>query len=172
MVFPLKESDPDYAALRLGNYIFGGGTLSSRLGVRVRQKEGLSYGATSSLAVSTRDAHATFTASATINPENIDRVEKAFLEELNEFVANGPTRAELEDAKKGYLEAQKVGRSGDAALAAQLATNLQLGRKFAHTSELEKRIAALTPEDVKAAFRKYVDPRKLVIVRAGNFKKE
>ena len=59
LAFPLKETDPDYAALRLGNFIFGGGTLSSRLGNRIRQKEGLSYGVTSSLTASPRDPVAT-----------------------------------------------------------------------------------------------------------------
>ena len=169
--FRLKESDPDYAALRLGNLIFGGGTLSSRLGNRIRQKEGLSYGVTSAFTASTRDANATFTINASTNPVNIDRVEKAYREELDDFLTNGPSTVELEDAKKAYLEAQKVGRTGDAALAGQLATNLQLGRKFAHTSDLEKRIAALTPEEVKEAFRKHIDPKKMVIVRAGDFMK-
>ena len=42
---------------------------------------------------------------------------------------------------------------------------------FAHTSDLEKQIAALTPDDVKAAFKKYVDPQRLVIIRAGDFKR-
>jgi zinc protease len=64
-----------------------------------------------------------------------------------------------------------VGRTGDAALAGQIATNLQLGRTFAHISEMEKRIVALMAEDVKTAFRKYIDPKKLVVVRAGDFKK-
>jgi zinc protease len=151
--------------------MFGGGTLSSRLGNRIRQKEGLSYGVSSTLAASPRDPDANFRVNASAKPENIDRVEKAFVEELNEFLANGPTPAELRDAQKAYLEAQKVGRTGDAAIAGQIVTNLQLGRAFAHTSEMEKRITALTPDDVKAAFRKYIDPKKLVIVRAGDFKK-
>ncbi len=172
LAFPLKESDPDYAALRLGNFILGGGSLSSRLGNRIRQKEGLSYGVSSTFTAGTRDPAASFTASAITNPFNIDRVEKAFTEELAEFLAHGPSPAELSDAQKAYLEAQKVGRTSDAAIAGQIAGNLQLDRKFAHTLELEKRIAALTPEDVKAAFRKYIDPRKLVIIRAGDFKKE
>jgi zinc protease len=171
LAFRLKETDPDFAALRLGNFLFGGGTLSSRLGNRIRQKEGLSYGVTSSLTASPRDPSATFTVNAITNPVNIDRVEKAVAEELAEFLANGPSQSELDDGKKAYLEAQKVGRTGDAALAGQIVTNLQLGRTFAHTSETEKRIAALTPDDVKAAFRKYIDPKKLVIVRAGDFKK-
>ena len=56
----------------------------------------------------TLDPAARFTVNAITNPLNIDRVEKAFAEELNEFLANGPTSAELLDAKKAYLEAQKV----------------------------------------------------------------
>ncbi|HLN27040.1 MAG TPA: pitrilysin family protein [Gemmataceae bacterium] len=170
LAFPLKETDPEFAALRLGNFIFGGGTLSSRLGNRIRQKEGLSYGVTSQFNASPRDPSATFTISASAKPDNIDRLEKAAIEELTEFLAQGPSPAELIDAQKAFLEAQKVGRTGDAAIAGQITTNLNLGRTFAHTSEQEKQIAALTPDDVKAAFRKYIDPKKLVIIRAGDFK--
>ncbi|MCI0461316.1 MAG: insulinase family protein [Gemmataceae bacterium] len=171
LALPLKETDAEYAALRLGNFIFGGGTLSSRLGNRIRQKEGLSYGVTSSFTAAPRDPDGRFTVNAITNPVNIDRVEKAVVEELREFLSNGPSPTELSDAQKAYLEAQKVSRTGDATLAGQITTNLHLGRTFAHVRELEKRIAALTPDDVKAAFRKYLDPLKLVIIRAGDFKK-
>jgi zinc protease len=171
LAFPLKETDPDYAALRLGNFILGGNTLSARLGNRIRQKEGLSYGVTSSVTAPPRDPDARFTVNAITNPVNIDRLEKAVREELAAFLAQGPAPAELADARKAYLEAQKVSRAGDAALAGQIITNLQLGRTFAHTRDMEKRIAALTPDDVKAAFRKYIDPKKLVIIRAGDFPK-
>src|SRR5262249_23268561 len=58
LAFRLKEADPDYAALRLGNFLFGGGSLSSRLGNRIRQREGLSYSVSSALAVSARDPDA------------------------------------------------------------------------------------------------------------------
>src|SRR5262249_22797613 len=155
----------------LGNLLFGGSTLSSRLGNRIRQKEGLSYGASSALGASPRDPSASFTINITFNPANLERVEKAVAEELKEVLDNGPSADELRDGKQALLEAQKVGRTGDAALAGQIATNLQLGRTFAHTRDTEKRIEALTPEEVKAAFRKYIDPKKLVVVRAGDFKK-
>ncbi len=171
MVFPMKETDADYAALRLGNLIFGGGTLSSRLGNRIRQKEGLSYGVTSAFNASPRDPSASFTVNAITNPVNIDKVEKAFLEELAEFVTHGPTPTELSDAQKAYVEAQKVGRTGDAAIAGQIVSNMQLGRTFAHSSDLEKRINALTPDEVRDVFKKYLDAKKMVIIRAGDFKK-
>jgi zinc protease len=169
--FPLTESDPEYAALRLGNYILGGGTLSSRLGDRIRQKEGLSYGVTSGFTASNRDPVASLTVNAITNPTNIDRVDRAVAEELDKFIAEGPSLTELDDAKKAYLESQKVGRTGDAAIAGQIVSNLNLGRTFSFATEQEKRIAALTAEDIKAAFKKYVDPTKLVIIRAGDFKK-
>jgi zinc protease len=171
LAFPLKESDPDYAALRLGNFIFGGGTLSSRLGNRIRQKEGLSYGVTSLFSASTRDPDASFTVNASLNPANIDRLEKAVMEELSEFLANGPSAKELADAQKAYTESQKVSRTNDGAIAGQIASNLRLGRTFKHASETEQRIAALTPDEVRSAFRKFIDPKKLVVVRAGDFKK-
>jgi zinc protease len=98
-------------------------------------------------------------------------VESAFREELHEFLANGPSAQELSDAQKAYLESQKVGRTGDAAIAGQIVNNLRLGWTFAHAREQEQRIAALTPDEVKAAFRKYIDASKLVIIRAGDFKK-
>jgi zinc protease len=171
LAFPMNETDSDFAALRIGNFLVGGGTLSSRLGNRIRQKEGLTYGVTSGFSAAPTDPVASFTVNAITNPLNIDKVEKAAMEELNEFMKNGPTPTELSEGQKAYLEGQKVGRSSDAAIAGQIVSNLRWGRTFAFTKELESRIAALTTEEVRAAFQKYVDPQKLVIIRAGDFKK-
>ncbi|HEX3149515.1 MAG TPA: pitrilysin family protein [Gemmataceae bacterium] len=171
LMFPLKDSDPDFAALRLGNFILGGGTLSSRLGDRIRQKEGLSYGVTSQFSAGTQDAVATLSVNAITNPLNIDKVDIAVTEELARFVKEGPSLAELADAKKAFIEAAKVGRTTDGAIAGQIISNLNLGRTFAWSAEQEKRIEALTPDDVKAAWQKHVDQKKLVIIRAGDFKK-
>jgi zinc protease len=99
-------------------------------------------------------------------------VEKCVAEELKAFLEDGPLQTELDDAKRAFLESQKVGRTGDASLAGQIIANLQLGRKFSHTADMEKKIAALTPEDVRNAFGKYIDPKKLVIIRAGDLKRQ
>jgi zinc protease len=171
LAFPLKESDPDFVALRLGNVILGGSTLASRLGDRIRQKEGLSYGATSQFNASTQDPVATLTVSVNTNPTNMQRVDVCVAEELERFVKDGPSLTELTDAKNAFLEGQKVGRTTDAAIAGTIVSHLNLGRTFAYDAEQEKRIEALTPEAVKAAFQKHVDPKKLVIIRAGDFKK-
>jgi len=64
-----------------------------------------------------------------------------------------------------------VGRTGDAAIAGQIVSHLHLGRTFAWEAEQEKKIEALTPEAVRSAFQKHVDPKRLVIIRAGDFPK-
>lgn len=171
LTFPVSDADPDYAALRIGNLILGGSTLSSRLGDRIRQKDGLSYGASSMFSASSRDAYASLMVTVSTNPANIDKVTAAVKEELDKFLMDGPTEKELADAKQAYLESQKVGRTGDGAIAGQIVSNLNLGRTFAREAELEKAIQALTSTKVAEAFRKHVDPKKLVVIRAGDFKK-
>ena len=129
--FPVSDSDPDYPALRIGNFIFGGSTLASRIGDRIRQKDGLSYGATSSFVASSRDPVASLTVTVSTNPVNIDKVTAAVMEELERFLKDGPTDKEVADAKQAFVEAQKVSRTGDAAIAAQIVSNLNTGRTFA-----------------------------------------
>jgi zinc protease len=169
--FAMSDNDADYPAMLIGNYIFGGSTLASRIGDRIRQKDGLSYGAVSQFTASSHDPVASLTVSVSTNPVNIGKVTSDVQEELQKFLKDGPTDTELADAKHAYLEARKVGRTSDEAIAAQIVSNLDLGRTFAHADKQEKDIAALTPEKVADAFRKHVEPTHLVIIRAGDFKK-
>ena len=171
LAFPLNDKDPDAEALRLGNFILGGGTLSSRLGDRIRQQEGLSYGVSSSVAIPGEGNDARFSINAITNPENMDAVEKAAMEELTRFIQEGPTTEEVATAITAWLESQKVARSRDGSIAGQIKENLYLGRTFRFTAERESRIAQLTADQIKAAFQKHVDPARLVIIRAGDFQK-
>jgi zinc protease len=168
--FAMNDDHPDAAALQLGNFILGGGTLSSRLGDRIRQNEGLSYGVNSSVSIPSTGNDARFGINAITNPANMNAVEKAAMEELERFLKDGPTAKELSDAQTAWLESRKVSRSSDGAIAAQLISNLHLSRKFARDAEEERRISVLTPEQVRDAFRRHIDPAKLVVVRAGDLR--
>ena len=130
---------------------------------------GLSYGVGSSFSASSFDPRARLTINAICNPQNIGKVEKAIAEEFARLLRDGVTADELTQAKQGYLQAQKVARTSDAALAGMLADLSHVGRTMAYTAELENKIAALTPEQVIAAVRKHFDPQALVIVTAGDF---
>jgi len=169
LLFPLRDDAADYPALVMANYILGAGTLSSRLGVRVRQKEGLSYGITSSLGVSSHDQRASFTISAIVAPQNVPRLQVCALEEVDRLLREGLTADELDKARQGYLQALKIGRSSDAALTASLGRLRYLDRTMLWEADLEAKINALTPEQVSLALKSHLHPNQLVVVRAGDF---
>ncbi len=169
LLFPVRDDDPDYPALVIGNSILGGNTLSSRLGVRIRQKDGLSYGVTSGFSASALDRRAGLTITAICNPQNMDRLAQDVQEELARLLRDGVTQDELDKARQGWLQARKVARSTDAALAQTLTGLCYEGRTMAYEADLEKKVGTLKPDQVRAALAKYVDPKKLVIVTAGDF---
>jgi zinc protease len=172
MAFAMNDSDPDYPALLAGNYVLGAGALSSRLGDRVRQKEGLSYGVGSHILAEALDKRGSLTLYAIYNPTNMDKVVKAIREELERLIKEGVAADELTRAKSGYIQEHEVQRTSDSSLASMLADTLYVGRTMAYYSELEKHIEALTPDDVLAALQKYIDPKRLSTVVAGDFKAE
>jgi zinc protease len=169
LALPLTDLSPDYAALSVANFIFGQGQ-DSRLWQRVRQKEGLSYGVGSSIAWSATDANSLFSLSAIFAPQNQARVEAAVTEELARSLKDGFTPAELEAARSGLLNARRLGRAQDGVVAGRLAANLELGRRFAVSQQVDDAIAALTRQQVNAAWRRYIDPQQLVLGWAGDFK--
>ena len=169
--FPLTDVAPDYAALKLGNFIMGG-SATSHIFDRLRQKEGLSYGAGSQLAVDSQDKYALLLIYAICNPKAINEVDKTTLEEVQLILKKGVTEEELGKAKKDYLESLKVKRASDSGLADTLSNLLYLGRTFDYYADYDKKIAALTVSDVNRALTRYISPERLVIVRAGDFKKK
>ena len=171
--FPVavKDGDADYAALRVGNYLLGQAPLASRLSNRVRGKDGLSYGVGSRFDADALDANGRFSINAITNPTNMEKVDKAIAEEVARFVKEGVSASELEEGKKAFVQSQKVLLSSDAAIAGRLAEGLHVGRTFQYFTDLEKKIEALQPDDVKRAFDKHVKPGELVIIHAGDFKK-
>lgn len=168
---PLQDSDPDYPALIMGNYMLGGGFLNSRLATRIRQKEGLSYGVGSQFSASPLDKNGTFMSYAIYAPQNAEKLEAAFKEEIDKVMKEGFTADELKAAKSGYLQSRQVARSQDASLTTTLSSNLYLNRTMQWDADFEKKIEALTPEQIKAAFNKHIDYNKLVIIKAGDFEK-
>ncbi|CAN5668272.1 pitrilysin family protein [soil metagenome] len=168
---PLRDDDPDYPALVLGNYMLGGGFLNSRLAVRIRQKEGISYGVGSQLSANPLDKSGMFMTYAIYNPENAERLEKAFREEMDKAVKDGFTADEIKDARSGLLQARMVSRAQDPALSSTLNNYLYLNRTLNWDAEFEKKLESLTPEQVNAAMKKHIDPSKISIIKAGDFAK-
>ena len=165
----LRDDDPDFPALILGTYLLGG-TSSSRLSARVREKEGLSYGTYASFSASQLDQSASFGVSSIYAPQNKGKVESAVREEIARVLRDGYSAEELEAGKNGFLQARRAARIQDRSLIGRLSLYLFVGRTFAWDIDFEKKIAALTPDQVRDAMRRHLDVSKMTIVKAGDFK--
>lgn len=165
----LKDTDPDYPALVLGNYILGSG-LNSRLFARIRGKEGLSYGVGSQFSAPALDDSATFLAFAISAPQNTPKVEASFKDEIAQILEKGYTAEEVEAAKKSWAQQRQVSRANDRELVGQLTGYRFINRTMAFDEELLKKVQALSPAQIQAAMKKHFEPSKMSFYRAGDFK--
>jgi zinc protease len=168
---PVRDDHADFPALILANYLIGGSS-SARLPARVRDKEGLSYSTYSSFNSSAFDQNAAFRIASIFAPQNREQVRAAIREELERAVREGFSAEEVATGKQGLLEVRRMARTQDRALAGRLAHYLYAKRTFAWDIEFEARIAALTPAQVHAALKRHLDPAKISVITAGDFKQK
>ncbi|MBI3283245.1 MAG: insulinase family protein [Burkholderiales bacterium] len=164
----LDDQAADYPALLVANNILGGG-IKSRLFGRLRQKEGISYGAGSSLSVPALDKNARVTLYAMYAPQNLEKLQTGVKEELALLVKGGVTATELADAKQALAQENNIRRAQDAGLAGSLRNQLFLGRSMDFDAALDAKLAAMTLEEVNAAIRKYIKPESFAHFYAGDF---
>ncbi len=165
----MRDDHPDYPALLVGNYILGGGSMASRLGKRVRQQEGLSYGVGTGVSAHPIDERTNLTIMAITNPLNKDKLVAVIQEELLLLLKDGITEAELEAAKQGLLQRSQLGRVNDGNLTEILTTTIFAERDMSYYANIEDRMAALSVDDVNQVIRKYISPKNLVVAIAGDF---
>ena len=165
----MKDTDEDYPAMVLGNYMLGGGFLNSRLAERIRQEEGLSYGVGSQFGAGALDDSAIFLTYAIFAPENADAVVAAFRDVLDGVLSEGFTEEEIAAAKRGWLDSQQNSRASDGSVAGQLNGQLFIDRTYEYTAELEQAVDALTADQILGAMQQHIDPSTISIIRAGDF---
>jgi zinc protease len=167
---PVRDDDPAYAALTMLNYMLGGSP-TSRLFDRLRQKEGLSYGAGSRIFAHPIDVSGHFLAWAICAPQNMDKSLAAMQEEIRKLVKDGIGEKELDEAKKSYAKNWDSRMADDEFVSSELAQGLFLERTFTFWRDLNDKIQKLTPADINAAAQKFIKPDGLVMVRAGDLAK-
>ena len=170
MPMKMTDEDPDYAALSIAGMVFGGSP-NSRLFLRIRIKDGLSYGANAGFSMPVKDDGGRMSGSAIAAPQNMPKVEAAFNEELAKALKDGFTADEVEKAKKLWLDERTVARAEEASIGSLLMARERWGRTLEWDAKTEAAVAALTPAQVSEAFRKHVDAGAITIVKGGDFKK-
>jgi zinc protease len=171
LAVPINDLSADYPPVVVANRILGG-DVDSRLFERIRVREGLSYGVGTQLSPARIDPNSQLLFYAIFAPQNLDKVKKAFDEELAKARAQGYTAREIETARKALLEERRIGRAQDNDLASQLVSQQYLGRTWDDALRVDKAIAAVTLDQANGALKKYVAPESMVKVYAGDFAKK
>lgn len=165
----MRDDDPDYPAMEIIDFVWGG-SAKSRLLERLRQKDGLSYGARSMIDSDAFDKNSLLLAFAICASPNAVKAMTAMLEELRTLVTKGVPDGELKDAKEAYKAQWDTQLASDDAVASLLEESLYVGRKLDFYDKLMASVQGLTTAQVSAALAKYVKPEAFVKVKAGDIK--
>lgn len=169
----ISEKNTDYPAVFMANELLGGGAfLSSRIPQRLRENEGMSYGAGTFLNSNYKYDVTNWGVYAMFNPLYKGRLDSAFKDEVDKAIKGGFTKDELEKSKNSLFETNKTSLGDNGYLARMIRWYIRDNRDLSDFTDFENKIKALTPEQVNAALRKYFDKSKLVMVYSGEFDKD
>ncbi|HNL85047.1 MAG TPA: pitrilysin family protein [Chitinophagales bacterium] len=167
----ISMQHPDFPALYMADYLLGGGAfLSSRIAQRLRENEGMSYGAGSYVYADYNNNFGNWGMYAIFNPAYKNRLDSALLDEIHLALDKGFTKDELEKAKIAWMQLQNSRLGTDNSLKSLFMGYLDVNRDLKDRKVFQDKVKALTIEQVNAALRKYFDLTKLVLVYAGDFK--
>ena len=161
----IDRRDPDYAALYLGNQIFGGGGFGTRLMSEVREKRGLTYGVYSGF--SAMQARGPFMINLQTRAELSEGTLALVKQLLGDYLRDGPTQQELDDAKRELAGSFPLSTASNAAIVGQLASMGFYDLPLSYLDDFMRDVQSLSTEQVKAAMAKHLDPEALVVVTAG-----
>ncbi len=168
----LSEKHVDYPALFMANELLGGGAfLSSRIPQRLRENEGMSYGAGSYMNSNYKDDVTNWGVYAVFNPLYKGRLDSALHQEVDKAKQGGFTKDELEKSKSSWLEGNRTQLGDNGTLASLLRFYMRDDKELNYFTDFEAKVKALTLEQVNTALRKYFDKSKLVMVYSGEFEK-
>ena len=170
-VLEMDDKDPDAVALNFANYVLGGNA-NSRLLDRLRQRDGLSYGAGSFFTVSSLDKVAPLGGYAICAAPNAEKALAAMKEEFTKWIDAGITQEELDKGKEAYRLDYLTSLSDDGNVAGTLASYLFLDRTMMWDQEDLDKTAALTVEQVNDAIKRRMKSAEFRAIIAGDVRKE
>lgn len=165
----LTRDDPDYFALYVGNHILGGGGFTSRLTEEIRQKRGLAYSTYSYFAPMRRSGP--FIMGLQTRNDQAAEALKVINETLGKFIEEGPTEDELKAAKQNITGGFALSLDSNGKIVDNIAAigfyNLPLDYLDSYTAKVD----AVTVEQIKDAFKRRLQPEKMVTVLVGGTEK-
>ena len=164
----IARSNPDYFPLLVGNYILGGGGFVSRLMSEVREKRGLAYSVFSYFAPGKDNG--IFQAGLQTKNDQASQALEVMSKTIAQFIADGPTSSELVAAKANLVNGYPLRIDNNRKLLDNVSSIAWNGLPLDTMDIWTKQVEAVTLEQVKAAFQKYLamDRMKIVVLGAKN----
>jgi zinc protease len=158
----VTDASPDFGALRLAFNIMGEGA-ESRIWKTLREKEGLAYGASSTLSPNSIDPRTSFQFSATAASSNWERALAALKNEVAGALEKGFAQAEVDAARNKFLADRRLFLANESRYLGTLDRGLYLNRdQLQFMSAYDEGLGSLTAKEVTEAFRKHVQLDKIV----------
>jgi zinc protease len=161
----MSRGDPDYFVLYLGNHILGGSGLVSRISEEVREKRGLSYSAYSYFAPMRR--RGPYIIGLQTKNESADEALQVLRDTIKKFVDQGPTKEELEAAKKNITGGFPLRISSNKKIVEYIAMIGFYKLPLDYLDTFNNKIEAITLDQVKEAFKRRINPDKMATVIVG-----
>lgn len=166
----LRRSDPDFYAVNVMNNILGGGAgLESRLGNKIRDEMGLVYYIFSVFDAGLGDGP--FIGGFGANPANADKALSAAEQVIRDFIKNGPTKAEFDEAIDYITGSFPIRLETNDGVANILSAAEFYGLGMDYIERYSSIYRSVTMDQVKKAAEKYLHPDYLTTVIAGPYKK-
>jgi zinc protease len=162
----IARTDPAFEACAMANFLFGG-SFVSRVNQRLRDREGLTYGAESAIASGRRPG--CWYTTWGVDAGDLERSIEMVREELRRFVDEGAGADEWSQAQAHLTGSFPIRLETNQAVAAALLDSLRHGRGLDYVDRYTERVLAMTHTQVTAAARRLLDPDNLIIVAAGTF---
>ena len=164
----VARNNPDYFPLLVGNYILGGGGFVSRLMSEVREKRGLAYSVFSYFAPGKDNG--IFQAGLQTKNDQAALALDVMSTTIAQFIADGPTPAELEAAKSNLINGYPLRIDNNRKLLDNVSSIAWNDLPLDTMDIWTKQVEAVTLEQVKASFQKYLamDRMKIVVLGAKN----
>jgi zinc protease len=160
------ENDPDYFTLLVGNYILGGGGLTSRLFKDVRDERGLVYNVSSKLMQLQKPAP--FVIQLQTKNNQAKEAIAVLQNTLSNFMKEGPTEQEVLEAKQSITRAFPIEISNNAKIA-EVVSNMAFYKLPLDTlTTYQQKVEAITAADIKSTFERRINPEKFGLIVVGN----
>jgi predicted Zn-dependent peptidase len=164
----IEDTNPDYFAVQIMNFILGGGSFTSRITTKVRSDEGLSYNQGSRFAYRW-GFPGTFSGYVQTKSSTVGYAISLILAEFKRIRTEAVSDAEMETAVNYYLESFADAFQSAQATMSSFANLEMTGKPMDYYKTFRPKIQAVTKARVQEVAMKYIHPDKAVIMIVGDF---